>query len=451
MVKFSDKKNHMKFLSSNYASPLWNETGSWNRSSSEKRTSGFSKKIFFPVLFAIIFVGTFTSCCLANDTKVPMVGFLVPKQEGISEEASLIAGFEVFFKEKNLNPSIYFQKMEYSNTEESLLESLAVLIRNPDVKAIVAPTDLQRTEQVVLGATVSEALIFVTNPAVRFVAGEMCRPNILRVSPNNYVSSQPLAKWAFLNLGHKVFITGDNTFRGNEQGDFFALGMERVGGSFGDRWMIPADSQTYDHVFQKIEQSKPDFVFAAFSEETAPGFIKAYRSKGLDRKVPLVGPQSLTAYPEPIEKLGDVGLGIKTLCSILNPQEFGKKFAGQPWYPADLDMAAQGYDIANVFFSCMRGGCFDDSSQGKAASFIANLTIDGARGKIQFDGNRDAIIPMSVCHWEKGQGGSLTLVVDERLEPCKSLDFGCGGVGFPDRPEVSSSEPSQGLWEEHPQ
>lgn len=441
----------MKFLSRNYVSLPLNETGSWNMSSSEKRTSGLLKKIFFSFFLAAIFVGSFKLCCLASDLKNPMVGFLIPKQEGMSEEASLVAGFEIFFKEKNLDPSIYFKKSEYSNTEESLLESLAELIKNPDVKAIVTPTDLRTAEQVVLGATVSEALIFVTNPAVRFVAGEMCRPNIIRVTPNTYVSSQPLTKWAFLNLGHKVFITGDNTIRGNEQGDFFALGMERIGGSFGDRWMIPADSKSYDQVFEKIEQSKPDFVFAAFSEETAPGFIKAYRSKGLDRKFPLIGTQSLTAYPEPVEKLKDLGLGIKTLCSILNPQEFRKKFAGQSSYPADLDMAAQGYDIANVFFSCLNGGCFDDSSQGKLASFIANLTIDGARGKTQFDGNREAIIPMSVCHWEQGPGGSLSLVVDERLEPCKSLDFGCGGVGFPDRPEVSSSEQNQGLWEEHHQ
>lgn len=152
-----------------------------------------------------------------------------------------------------------------------------------------------------------------------------------------------------------------------------------------------------------------------------------------------------------MEKLKDLGLGIKTLCSILNPQEFRKKFAGKSSYPADLDMAAQGYDIANVFFSCMHAGCFNDSAQGKMSGFIVNLSIDGARGKTQFDGNREAIIPMSVCHWEQVPGGSLSLVVDERLEPCKSLDFGCGGVGFPDRPEVSSSETNQGLWEEHHQ
>lgn len=404
-------------------------------------------------LFLITVIGSISTLCSghADNSCPPVAGFLIPKnREGVVEK-SLIAGFSLFFKEKSSSPSEYYLKKYYDDTEESLLEALAELAKNPCVKAIVAPYDVKGTQQVVDAAAISERLIFVTHPSVRFVSGEICRPNVFRVTPNTYVSSQPLARWAFLNLGHKVFIVNEDSLVANEQADFFALGIEKIGGSFGDRYIIRKDSLGFETILERLREVKPDFVFAALSGDTAGAFVKVFKDSGMMSKAPLVGVDSLTSYPLPLEMMGDNGFGIKTLSSIRNPLNLAKSLAGEMTESVNLEMAAQGYDIANVLFSCIQKGVFLDGQNQKPNEFVMKLSIEGLQGVVRFDANGDAIIPMAVGHWESDSSGGFKRIVDEQLEPCRSIDFGCGGVGFPDRPEPLSENSNQGLWEEHQQ
>lgn len=407
--------------------------------------------VFFVCFMALLSWVTSPGNCCAQDANAPSVGFLIPKNKNGIDERSLIMGFGLFFKEKSLNSSDHFFSKDYEDTEESLLESLADLLKRPNIKAIVAPIDLKASEQVLQAAPLSDVIIFVPHPSVRFVSGELCRPNIFRLAPNTYVSSQPLARWAFLNLGHKVFIVNEDSTVANEQADFFALGMEKIGGSFGDRVIIPKDTANYEPVFERIKEIKPDFVFAALSSQKAPGFVRAFNDQAIAAKIPLIGVETLTSYREPIESMGKLGLGIKTLSCIKNPLELSKSLASESSEPINLDMAAQGYDIANVLYMGMQKGVFKEGSNEGPVEFVSKISVDGPRGKIQFDANREAVVTMNVGHWESGANGELKRVVDERLEQCKSIDFGCGGVGFPDRPEPVSAEANQGLWEDHQQ
>ncbi len=84
---------------------------------------------------------------------------------------------------------------------------------------------------------------------------------------------QPLAAWAVSEIGTKAFITGDNDVQGNEQADFFALGFEKVGGTFVDRVMT--DASKIKEVLGMIHGSDAEFVFAGFKGETARAFLNA--------------------------------------------------------------------------------------------------------------------------------------------------------------------------------
>ncbi len=404
-------------------------------------------------LFVITLICSMSISCLchADDSYTPVVGFMIPKNDEGIDEKSMISGFSLFFREKSANPSQYYIKKYYDDTEESLLESLAELLKNPSVKAIVTPNDLKGAQQVVDAAAISDRLIFVTHPSVRFVSGELCRPNIFRVTPNTYVSSQPLARWAFLNLGHKVFIVNEDSVVANEQADFFALGIEKIGGAFGDRHIIRKDSLGLGVIWDRLREVKPDFVFAALSEETASSFVKAIKDSGMLSNFPLVGVDSLTSFPHPFKTMGDNALGIKTLSSIKNPVDLAKSLAGEMSESVNLEMVAQGYDIANVLFACIQKDVFSDGNNQKPGEFVTKLSLEGLRGVIRFDANGDAVIPMAVGHWESDSSGGFKRIVDEQLEPSRSIDFGCGGVGFPDRPEPLSADSNQGLWEEHQQ
>ncbi len=411
----------------------------------------FLKTVALSVFLCLISLIAAPDDCHAEAASTAVVGFLTPKTVDGLDEKSIITGFELFFREKSLNPSAYMLQQKYGPTEESLLESFADLLKRPDVKFVVAPMDIKSAERIVEASAASNVIIFVPHGSVRFVSGELCSPNIFRLRPNTYVSSQPLAKWAFLNLGPKVFIVNDEGLEANEQADFFALGMERIGGSFGDRIKISRGSEDYDAVFDKIKDVRPDFVFAALSRKNSPGFLKAFRDNSAVANIPLIGVESLTSYPEPIKSLGKEGLGIRTLTSMLNPVEFEKSLAGKSGRSLNLEMVAQGYDIASVLYSCIQKGLFAEGASEKPAEYISKLTIDGPRGKIQFDANREAIVPMAVGHWVTDPNGGIKRVVDADLDQCRSIDFGCGGVGFPDRPEQAPVDSNQGLWEEHQQ
>ena len=416
-----------------------------------KRRDIFSLVLAFLFLISLICQISVSSMCHADDLGGPLVGFLIPKNgEGV-EEKSLISGFSLFFREKSENPSLRYIQRYYDDSEASLLESLAELMKIPGLKAIVAPYDLKGTQQVIDATAASDLLIFITHPSVRFVSGELCRPNIFRATPNTYVSSQPLARWAFLNLGHKVFIINEDSEVANEQGDFFALGMEKIGGSFGDRYIIRKDSPGYEDIFERIKEVKPDFVFAALSNDSASAFVKAFHDFGTMSKIPLVGSDSLTAYPLPLKSVADKALGIRTLSSVKNPVNLANDLKEETPGAINLEMVAQGYDIANLIFSCIQKGVFSSGQDQKAHEFVMKLSVEGLRGLLRFDANGEAIVPMAVVHWETDPGGGFKRIVDEQPEPFRSIDFGCGCVGFPDRPEPVSAESSQGLWEEHQQ
>lgn len=406
--------------------------------------------LLFSVLTVYCF-GVFVDNCWADSQTQSVVGFMIPKKDPSAREKSLVVGFELYFREKGLDPAKFLATQEYGTSEEEVLEALAELTKSKDVRIIVTPVRLEFAEQVVAGTASAESLVFVTNPAVRFVSGEMCRTNVFRVCPNTYVSSQPLARWAFQNIGRKIFIVNEGTEIASEQADFFALGSEKIGSSFGDRFVVMPDFTKYEKIFEKLEEVKPAFVFAAMSPNISASFVDAYCAKGLEKKYPLIGVESLTAYPDPVSKLKNSGLGIRTLCSLVDPVGLFKAASFGALTSPDLDMVAQGYDIAAVFYSCLNAGCFAESSIEKASQFASKLTLEGPRGNIQFDANHEAVLAMRVSHWEKGADGGLLRVVDEQLEPCRSIDFGCGLVGFPDRPEAASQDVNQGLWEEHQQ
>lgn len=411
----------------------------------------FPRILAFLFLIPLICSISNSSSCHADDMDGPVAGFLIPKNGDGVDEKSLIAGFSLFFREKSVNPSSRYIEKYYDNSEESLLASLAELMKTPGLKAVIAPNEIRGTQQVIDATAASDLLVFVTHPSVRFISGELCRPNIFRATANTYVSSQPLARWAFLNLGHKVFIVNEDSEVANEQGDFFALGMEKIGGSFGDRYIIRKDAPAYEDIFERIREVKPDFVFAALSNDSASAFVKAFQDFGTMSKIPLIGSESLTAYPLPLKSIGDKAVGVRTLSSIKNPVNLANDLKGELPGAINLEMVAQGYDIANLIFSCIQKGVFTGGHDQKPHECIMKQSVEGLRGLLRFDANGEAIVPMAVVHWETDPATGFKRIIDEQPEPFRSIDFGCGGVGFPDRPEPLSAESNQGLWEEHQQ
>ncbi|MCX5861180.1 MAG: ABC transporter substrate-binding protein [Deltaproteobacteria bacterium] len=375
------------------------------------------------------------------------VGFIIPEQGPLSQESkSLITGFEFFLKEKGSRPLEILRK-DSGPDDQKTLEALTGLLVNQKVDFLVGPPSLNGSEKTIHGLAGTMAILFVTNPSVRLVAGEMCLPGIFRLRPNTYQAVQPLAPWAVRNIGLKAFITGEDDPQGNEEADFFAYAFEKSGGTFADRVMLNSSSEKLKTILDGVENTSPDFVFASFRQKSASTFLKAVRSGSSELKRPLIGPESLTAFPGVLSVAGKASTGVRTLSCVKDPTDFADRLKRETGTEVSyVERAAEGYDIAHIIYQATVAGPDDAGDPLKLVKFVEDLSLDGPRGRVRFDKNHEPIVDMVVQEWQPS-GRSFERKVVQELGPCRSLDFGCGQVGFPKKPE-SGARDEEVIWDD---
>jgi ABC-type branched-subunit amino acid transport system substrate-binding protein len=359
-----------------------------------------------------------------------------------------MAGFEYYMMEKGVDaPPLDILKRDSGPNDEKTLEALADLIMNKNVQFLIGPPSLAGSEKAVHAVVGSNIILFVTNPSVRLVGGELCFPGSFRLCGNNYQSAQPLAPWALTKFGPKAFITGDDDTQGNEEADYFAYGFEKAGGSFGDRLMVEAGSHKFDKVLDAITKTAADFVFAAFRKDSAVEFLKAARTASPPLGQSIIGPESLTAYPG-APSAGRNAAGVATLTAMVDPVEFAGSIKQKTGRSISfVSSAAEGYDLAGIILLALREAGLRDKDVSKTIRVIEAIDMQGPRGRIQFDKNHEPILEVMVQEWETGETNPTRKVL-EKLGPCRTPDFGCGRVGFPKRPESEKREETDIIWEE---
>jgi ABC-type branched-subunit amino acid transport system substrate-binding protein len=377
----------------------------------------------------------------AQEQKPLRVGMIMPDHGPLQSEAkSLLAGFDLFLKEKGSDVgNLEIFKRDSGPDDGKALEALTDLVMNKQVEIIVAPPLLETTEKIVQGLSGAKVVLFVTHPSVRLVGGELCLPGSFRLPGNTYLAVQPLAPWALKNAGKKVFLTGEDDPQSNEQADFFAYAFERAGGSFVDRMMLAGKTGKFKELFDAIAKSKADCVFAGFQKEQAVSFLKAYRAAAPSLRYPVVGPESLTAFPKTVGALGRACGGIRTLTSVKEPQELVQKIKRRLGREiVDVARAAEGYDLANIVWSAGKANVHMGANP-DLIKFVSEFEIDGPRGHVRFDKNHEPVLEVMVQEWIPGEPGMKREIV-QNLGPCFSPDFGCGRVGFPKKPETPAPE-----------
>ncbi|MGO9123236.1 MAG: ABC transporter substrate-binding protein [Desulfomonilaceae bacterium] len=380
----------------------------------------------------------------AEENQHLRVGLILPDQGPFAGDAkSLLSGFELFLKEKGTSAAnIEILKRDPGPEDAKTVDAVADLVMNKRVHVLIGPPSLDGSEKVIHGLAAGNTLLFVTNPSVKLVAGEFCLPGSFRIGNNCYQAAHPLAAWSLKNIGKKAFLTGDDDETGNEQADFFAYGFERSGGAFTDRIMVPARSGKIKDVLDAIAKSKPDFVFASFRHEQSVAFLKAYKSATPTFAQPVIGPDSLTMFPRVLTDLGKNCTGVKTLTFMKNQEEFAggiKKNLRRE--VTDVLRAAEGYDLAGIVFRISELNP-DQRGQTELIKFVSEIEIVGPRGKLRFDKNHEPILEAMVQQWiPEGQGFKQEII--ENIGSSSSVDFGCGRIGFPKRPESGPADEIQ--------
>jgi branched-chain amino acid transport system substrate-binding protein len=395
---------------------------------------------------------TGVSAPFAQEKNPVKVGFLLPEQGPFAPECqSLLSGFQLLFQERKADaPPVEIIKKDPGPNDENTLEALAELISIKDLYFIVAPPSVKGTGQIIHGLGGANRIVFVTNPLVRFVAGEMCLPTGFRIRSNTYQCGYSLSTWALKNIGVKAFLCGSDQPEANEVADFFATGFERAGGTFVDRIMLPPDSQDFGNILQAVTASDANLVFAAFAGNSAAAFIKAAASASPALKQAVIGPESLIAFPRVVDQIKGITLSARTGTTMKDPQGFARVLKEKAKADvSDVARAAEGYDLAQVILAAAHADQSGEKDIEKLANRIAEMTIDGPRGKFTFDKNHEPVLDMLVQEWQfSGQTPHRKIV--ETIGPVKTPDLGCGRIGFPRKPEseIKDEEP---VWEEKDQ
>lgn len=376
------------------------------------------------------------------------IGFIYPGSGEIELEAkSLIAGFDLFFHEKGACP-LDVVKKPYGENFDEVAATLDSWINDEKVRFIVVNADIEVSQKIIQKCANAKAIVFVSNRSIKLVAGEICQPNVFRVSANNYVLSEPLAPWAVKNIGSKAFITGDDNQTANEQGDFFAFGFERAGGAFGDRVMLRDSPDSIQSVMASIKNSDAEFVFACCRGELASRFLKTYYLEDPKVRKPIVGPESLTSINKKPDAVSETILNIPVLTNVPDPGSLRSKISSLLG-PMELSAtcAAEGYDLAQVVGNSVKEDLLQAGDFENLLRFVQDSKIQGFRGDFTFDKNHDAVVDSWVASWEM-KSGELSQKVIASLGQTASLDFGCGKVGYPNRPETTPAE-NGNVWEEN--
>ncbi|MGC8604953.1 MAG: ABC transporter substrate-binding protein, partial [Desulfomonilaceae bacterium] len=375
------------------------------------------------------------------------IGFMYPDSGSMEVEArSFIAGFNLFFDKNGPFPVNVFKKPYQLNSDE-MGESLKDWIKDDKFRLIVLFADVENSEKAVKMCASAKSILFIANRCVKLVSGEVCEPNVFRVSANNYVLSEPLAPWAVQNMGTTVFITGLDDLDGNEQGDFFAFGFERAGGGFADRVMSDGSPASIGSVLNAIANSDADFVFACFRDEIAGKFLKAFNAGSSKMKKGIVGPETLTSFELKKDFGSETIVNIPTVTNVINPIEIASKigrFDGAT--PLSISRVAEGYDLGQIVGRMAKENFLKFEDFDSCLKFISESKFDGFRGSFAFDKNHNAVIDSWVTKWET-KSGELSQKVLVSLGPSASLDFGCGRVGYPSRQEPGPSD-DEGIWDE---
>jgi hypothetical protein len=197
-----------------------------------------------------------------------------------------------------------------------------------------------------------------------------------------------------------------------------------------------------------IKNSNAEFVFACCRGELASRFLKTYYLEDPKVRKPIVGPEALTSFNKKPDAISETIFNIPVLTNVLFPESLRTKISSLLGPMAlSVTCAAEGYDLAQLVENSLKENLLQAGDFENLLRFVQDSKIKGFRGSFMFDKNHDAVVDSWVASWEM-KSGELSQKVIASLGQTASLDFGCGKVGYPNRPETTPAE-NENVWEEN--
>ncbi len=336
-----------------------------------------------------------TACATTSGSRVA-IGLVVPASgahEAIGTD--MTRGFDLYLDQhggKLGGRDVDVVEADEGDRVETGVAAVTRLIEDDEVQAVVGVVGSETALAVKQVANDSETPLIVTGSgADRFADGS---DYLWRTSSINAELGGSLGKAVAHETGQgTAYVIASDDGAGHELSDSFMIAMEASGGSIAGQSYTPAgETEDWSDVFDEVERSGADAIYAAYAGKEAEAFVQQYRASGLARKARLYGPGFLTEG-DVLSSLGGAAAGVRTVLHYSDTMDSLTNKAFVKDYRKAYDAlptvySVQAYDAAAALDKAL--DLSDDVSRTEIADSLGSVgTIVSPRGNWSFDPNHN--------------------------------------------------------------
>jgi len=378
------------------------------------------RRISFNNTIAAAVLSTFAFSSNASETI--KVGLMLPYSGTFADLGKNITdGFKLAISERN--GEVAGKKIEYILVDDESApakanENVNKLIRRDKVDVLVGTVHSGVAMTMARAAQGSKTLMIIPNAGADQLTGELCSPNIFRVSFSNWQAGYAVG--AMMAKKHKTAVSLAWKYAaGDEQTAGFKEAFEKGGGKVLKHLSLPFPNTEFQPLLTEIASLQPESTFSFVAGAAQVKLTKDYEAAGLKDKIPLYG-AFLTEGT--LVAQGTSAQGMHTALHYADgldtPRnkafiESYKKVHGQN---PDV-FVVQGYDAAQLFLAGLDAVKGDTSKQDEMITAMKDAKIDSPRGPLSFSKSHNPIMNMYIREAKGDKNVMVGVAVEGLVDP----------------------------------
>jgi branched-chain amino acid transport system substrate-binding protein len=326
------------------------------------------------------------------------VGVLNLKSPAASQIANeTLAGIRIY---ANTSPGLTIHTVlrEFDGGMANCVTAYNSLVNKSGVDVVLGVTNRNTTQQLKETIHAQRIPYFEISAGERVADRADYSPYIFRSTLGMWQSGYLVGGWAAQNVGRRAFVASSVEECGYHHLEAFRHGFENHNGTVVSTVVTnaPANPISAAECVSQIKQAGPDLVHCLYTGAERDEFLNAFRSAGLQGKIPIVGGLGFAAPTNGVLQVSTWNAALQNDANVTFVKSYATLFGKQP-----NAFAALGFDTAMLIDSAKL-------SYKSSMQFAANLrtaTAEGCSGAISVKGLSQSVNFPVYISGEYGSGG----------------------------------------------
>ena len=318
------------------------------------------------------------------------IGILIPKSDMYPTLGmDLMNGLKLAFSKSESiqeSPSFIVENIGVA-ADDQVLKSAEKLILQEDVDLTLAFCGVLLLPQLARLQEQYKRPLIHLDLGGRVYNKEHCNPYVLHHTLNLWQSSFAAGQHAAEHMGKKCLLAVSFYDGAYHMTEAFNLGFTSKGGNITRFFVGNADYklETFEGLFQGIQEEEPDFIFGIFSYKEGVKFLQAFAKSDYNGKIPIMANPSLTD-----EAIATEDYGIQKLETIAswsfddgNPamREFISNYKAQYDIPVNI-ISLMGFEAGNTIVEIISS---EGTIMARLEDALNGKSIESPRGLLRYN------------------------------------------------------------------